>query len=429
MDQRHNGFRQARLGAQTALDKIGKPYVIFDIYSQMVAAGMDQATARPLLAEELATERSLMFPIRKAVAQVAPNDLVISDMYLSGEQITSLLADVCDLHTQPPIIRSNWGKHTGTIWPKILQSFVIRTHYGDNPAADSTVPQKYGISTELLRNSEFTAWETMLAKAGLIHLARILREVRLRSLLAESGVFESLAAGPYIALLLAYACYLRLEFGGDSVYGFLSRDCDDLARVFQAVHPATKCFNIDLSRRLARDTAMDGVFRDLLPDPCVLVDGVSTGRSARGLLERIGQGGRTFTTLVWLDHLMRAEDAEFTGSFVHKSSEFDGRHYPLEFLLQSPYPPVIGLAHDAASGGIIRGFGSPELTPAETRLIGAKAEIVTRFLRAINTRGLPGLTRQQCTAIIKASIEAIVNTKMPATLFPSFIAREKFAPF
>lgn len=429
MDRRHEGFRQARLGAQAALDKIGKPYVIFDIYGQMVAAGMDKEAARTLLAEELATERALMFPIRKAVAQVAPTDLIISDMYLSGEHITSLLADVCGLHTQPPIIRGNWGKHTGTIWPKILQNYVIRTHYGDNPAADSAVPQKYGISTVLLRDFELTSWEAMLAKAGLTQLARILREVRLRSLLAESGVFEALAAGPYLALLLAYACYLPMQFGGDAVFGFLSRDCDDLARVFRAVNPAAKCFNVDLSRRLARDSALEGVFRDLLPEPCVLVDGVSTGRSARGLLERIGQGGRAFTTLLWLDNLMRPEDAAFTGSFVHKASEFSGWHYALEFLLQSPYPPVTTLAHDAASGGIIRGFGAPELTPAEARLIGAKAEIVTRFLRAIRARGLPALTQPQCTALIKASIETIINTQMPATLFPSFMAREKFAPF
>src|ERR1700757_3208768 len=75
IERKYEGFRNVRLGAQAALDKIGKPYVIHDIYAKMVEAGLDAGQARLLLREELSIERALMFPIAKAVAQVAPNDL------------------------------------------------------------------------------------------------------------------------------------------------------------------------------------------------------------------------------------------------------------------------------------------------------------------------------------------------------------------
>jgi len=210
IDRRHPGvdFMRRRLEAQAALDKIGRPYVIYEIYRQMAEGGVAPETAKALLREELATEKSVMLPVRKAVEQVAPTDLLISDMYLPGEVITALLAETCDLHWALPVIRSNWGKHSGTIWPKILQHYVIRTHYGDNAVADGAVPRKFGIETVLLRDIELTEWEQTVGRLGLGQLALIQRETRLRSLRQDAGVYENLAAGPYLGLLLGYAGYL-----------------------------------------------------------------------------------------------------------------------------------------------------------------------------------------------------------------------------
>lgn len=428
IDQRHPGFYEARLGAQAALDKIGKPYILHDIYAAMEAAGMEKAAARKMLAEELETERGLMFPIRAAVERVAPHDLIVSDMYLSTEQIAGLVADICGLHARHPIIRSNWGKHSGTIWPKILQHYILRAHHGDNLASDVAVPQKFGIKTVLLRDTDLTSWEKSLAEAGLTQLAYIQRETRLRSLAGPADMFGALACGPYLTLLLACAHYLQTGFGDDTVFGFLSRDCDDLARVFRTVHPGLRALNVDLSRRLARDPATDDVFRDVLPEHCLLVDVLSTGRSVGAFLARQGRSGLAFTTILWLDHLLKTEDAPGF-AYLHKSSEFGGNHYPLEFLLQAPYPPVTGLAYDAASGGLIRSFGPNELLDEERRKIALKSEIVTNFLRAIRTRGLAPLTATQSKVLIKHSLEVILRANLPDTQFPSFIARETHGPF
>jgi len=402
--------------------------VIYAIYEKMVEAGLDAAQARPLLREELETERGLMFPIRKAVAQVAPTDLIVSDMYLSGEIISSLLAEVCGLHTLGPIVRSNWGKHTGTIWPEILKHYVIRTHYGDNPTADGAVPQKFGIATVLLRDIDPTPWESLLLNSRYAHLARLQREARLRCL-EEHDVFTQLL-GPYLTLLAAFAARLVHEYGEGACFAFLSRDCDDLAAVFRAMYPAVTTCNVDVSRRLARNPAMDGVFQEILPENCVLVDGVSTGRSVRAMLERIGDSGRVFATLLFLDTLLQPEAVKaYQGRAFFKASDFPRNHYALELLLQSSYPPVTGLEYDAASGGIIRSFGAVELLPEEARRIAAKADMVTAFCRAVKTRGAPSLHADQADALLKGSLDAILGAHLPPELFPSFHVREKFAPF
>jgi hypothetical protein len=116
-------------------------------------------------------------------------------------------------------------------------------------------------------------------------------------------------------------------------------------------------------------------------------------------------------------------------AYLHRSSEFGGNHYPLEFLLQAPYPPVTGLARDAASGGLIRSFGPNELLDEERRKIALKSEIVTNFLRAIRTRGLAPLTAMQSKVLIKHSLEVILRANLPDSQFPSFIARETHGPF
>jgi hypothetical protein len=432
IDHRHPGhaFANRRVQAQAALDAVGKPYVIYEIYAKMVELGLAPELANALLREELATEQALMLPVRANVDRVRPNDLLISDMYLPGEIITGLLAQVCDLHCVLPVIRSNWGKQSGTLWPKLLQHYIIRTHYGDNPSADAAVPRQFGIDTVLCREVAPTEWEMTLAKQGLAQLALIQRETRLRSLRADAGEFEKLVVGPYLSLLLGFAGTLLHRFGEAAGYAFLSRDCDDLGRVFRALFAAVRSCNLDLSRRLTRDASHDDFFGNVLTADWVLVDGVSTGRSVSAMLSRIGRTGQAFHTLLLLDHLLDAEaGSKVTIGCEFRASEFGARHYPLELLLQSPYPPVMAVTADAASGGWVRAFAQPELSLLETKVIAAKCESVTQFIRTLRLRGLPMLSEAQNRALMQAALAAILAADLQASAFPSFRAREIFAPY
>ena len=430
IDQRHPGqnFARRRMEAQAALDRIGSPYVIYDIYRQMTEAGLATEVAARLLAEEIATEKMLMLPVRAAVERVFPNDLIVSDMYLPGEVISAMLAEVCNLHCALPVIRSNWGKATGTIWPKILEHYVIRTHHGDNTAADGTMPRQFGISTVLLRDVALNEWEKTLLRLGLGQLALIQRESRLRSLRHNAGTYEKLAAGPYLGLLLGYCGHLAQRFGESAAFAFLSRDCDDLSRIFHTTFPSIRFCNIDLSRRLIRNPENDVTFAEALPAACVLVDGVSTGRSVSALLGRLGRSGQAFHALLFLDHLLETAPPVAPSS-VFKSSDFGNRHYPLELLLQSPYPPVTAITGDPPSGGLIKNFGQPELTAAELQVIGAKCETVTEFISSLRLRGLPRLTEAQNRGLMEAGLEAILKADLEPLSFPSFAAREMFSPF
>src|SRR4051794_19963469 len=273
------GFVTRRLDAQAALDRIGWPDVLHDIYRQMVSDGLPQAEAQILLRHEVETERRLLLPIRRNVARVEPADLIISDMYLPPEIIAGFLFETCDLHVHQPLIRSNWGKHTGTIWPPILASYVIRRHVGDNPHADGKVPSGFGIDCELVQDAQLTAWEAKLRDLGLAHLALVQREVRLRCIPPDPTAFHAATVRPYFSLLVCFALFLLHRFGATAEFAFLSRSADELARVFAALFPEVRACTLDLSRRLVSDPQLDPVFTGTLTPATVVVDMVGTGRS------------------------------------------------------------------------------------------------------------------------------------------------------
>ncbi len=58
-----------------------------------------------------------------------------------------------------------------------------------------------------------------------------------------------------------------------------------------------------------------------------------------------------------------------------------------------------------------------------------KCEIVTNFLRAIRLRGLPVLEPEQNQSLMRAALDAILQSGLQLSAFPSFVARERFAPF
>lgn len=420
-------FAQRRMEAQLALDKLGKPYFLLDIYHVLVELGLTPEMAMTLYAEELKIEFSLLFPIKSAVERVAPGDLLITDMYIPGEIIEGWLSEICGLYGQLPIVQSNWGKHTGSIWPRLLKHYVIRGHSGDNPQSDFAIPGKFHISCNLVTDYKLTPWEQQLLECGGDQLALIQREARLRSLGYGASLYEQIAAGPYVSLLFSYAGFLAQTYENISTFGFLSRDCDGLSRIFRFLFPTKSAFNINLSRFLINQVENHKIFNAMLPEGSVLVDVVSTGRSVERLLSSLGRQNLFLTSFLFLDHLMESK-AEPSNSmeFVFRSTDFGNNHYPLEILLQSAYPPVRALEPDPASGGLVRAFGAPEYTPSESRMILAKNEIVTKFLNVMRSRGAPLLSKEQNLMIMKMSLNRILNSGLRPEIFPSFCAREQF---
>ena len=427
------GFVARRMDAQAALDRAGQPYVLHDIYRRMAAGGLPIAEARALLRHEVETERSLLFPIRRNVARVEPPDLIISDMYLAPETIAGFLFDICDLHTHLPIVRSNWGKHTGTIWPLVLGSYVIRRHVGDNPASDVKVPASFGIACELVQDSQPTAWEAKLQELGLRQLALIQREVRLRCIPPDATPFHAATIGPYASLLICFSLHLRHRFGTDAEFAFLSRSADELARVFAGLFPETPTRSLDISRRLTLDAKLDPIFTAGITPATVVVDMVGTGRSFFRFAERNGGPGRALILFAFLELLLNpaeravAERRAAEGRLDHVCRIGGGglTHWRLEHLLQSHYPPVSLVALDPRSGGAVRRFGATELDQTEARLVGWKSASVTELVRTIRRRGLADPGPAPVVAVMEQAMRTIMADEAITAPFTSFLAREK----
>jgi hypothetical protein len=429
-------FLERRLSAQVALDRIGQPYTIYQIYDAMVSRGTSADLARKLLHHEIEVERDNLIPIHRNVARVGATDVIISDMYLSSELISSFLYEICDLNTHLPVVMSNWGKHTGTIWKELLKNYVIRRHFGDDPRSDYEVPKKYHIECELVSDNVPSPWETEVRGMGLDGLALVQREVRLRCLPVDAGVIHDLICGPYLALLTAYAVYLMRRFGETATFAFLSRDGDDLSRVFRAFFPSVCSFNIDLSRRLTRNQNLDPVLSTRITDSTVLVDVLSTGRSFFAFAERTGTYGKAFVTLLLLEGLLNPQEKQLAaqrakaGRLHHVASVPAGvSHYPLECLLQSHYPPVSMVLHDPLSGGIVKSFAAHELNQSEQQIVIWKSAVVTEFVRTVRRRGLAPPNEAQWRQLMEKSVNVILQNPDIVRAFPSFMARERFNPF
>lgn len=426
------GFVRRRVDAQAALDRVGQPYVLHDIYRQMVADGLPEADFGKLIRAEIAVETDLLFPIRRNVARVEPPDLFISDMYLSQETISAFLFEVCDLNAHRPVVRSNWGKHTGTIWPLLLESYVIRRHVGDNPHSDAKVPRGFNIACEQVTDSQPTAWEAKLRELGLGSIALVQREARLRSTPPNAGPFHAAVTGPYFTILVCFAIYLAQRFGDGADFIFLSRSADELSRVFTSMFPNIPARGLDISRRLAADPGISAMFAGAITESSIVVDMVGTGRSFFKFAEANGNPGRTLVLFAFLDLLLQppqrqqAEQRQALGRFQHvcrvTGSGFG--HWCLEHLLQSHYPPVARVTCDARSGGVVREFGDAELDQTEMGLVAWKSSAVTELVRTLRRRGIQIPGPVVAVAAMEHALRAIMTDGAIMTPFTSFRARE-----
>lgn len=424
-------FFERRQAAQRSLDRRGAPYVLREIYRQMVEQGFPAADADLAMGAELDAERRLLFPIARNVARVEPSDLILSDMYMPPESIASILFDICDLHMHRPIIRSNWGKHTGTIWPHILRHYVIRCHVGDNPSSDIAVPNRFGITTELVKDSEATAWEQAISAAGQQQLALIQREVRLRKTPSGAGAFHAAVVGPYLTILAVVASHLLTRFGSATDFVFLSRSSDELLRVFSGLFPVVSARALDVSRRLSGDESLASTLAGFIQPNSLIVDVVGTGRSFLRFAEANGCVGQGLFLLVFLKLILGEGDQEVAqrreraGTLRYLLKLSGGNFRIFEHLLQAHYPPVGSVTYDAQSGGIVRTYAGTELNQEETALVAWKSGVVTEFVRVARSRGFDAAEFANAVPLVAKGLEAIISDPQIIAPFRSFEARER----
>ena len=187
------GFAALRAKAEHEVEQqfAGENHTLADIYARLHGHhGLSRGWADWLAQIELETEFAQSFPIAERCKEVRNGDVIIADRYFPPEFVTRLVTETCGLYANPVFVAPA-GKSRADIWAELQTIHGIAEHTGDDDHADDAVPRQFGIATRVVKDSQRTEMESMLAQAGLDPLANLMREARL-SLPADDMVSRHL---------------------------------------------------------------------------------------------------------------------------------------------------------------------------------------------------------------------------------------------
>ena len=323
----------------------GRPYSLDDVYAELGRdLGLEDDVVAALKALEIELELDAAIPIAQNMAAVRDGDLLVSDMYLSADVIRRLLGHA-GLAREVGLVVTAAGKHSGRIWPKLLERVAIAEHLGDHPHSDVASPKAHGIPARHTPASAPTPIETILLDRGLRDLALVAREARLATWTTTPGHrhLQLVQAGLNFPLLYLSSIVLArraLALGVPRVL-FSARDCnlwihaftDILRRTGTAIEPRYL-----LTSRLARLRASDDYMAyvaDALAPGAIVADICGTGASLAKLMPRLGRTGQE----VYFIHRVRPQSAgvtappegacAITATITPEMGEFDNRYFEM----------------------------------------------------------------------------------------------------
>lgn len=235
-------FRQQRIAAERLARHRHGEYTLEDIYGALQEiSDLPLARCQELMALELEAERAFAQPVQTTIDQLGASDVVISDMYLSADQMRAIARPHVNLDRQPFLVSAG-GKHQGAVWRKLRQAGIEARHSGDNYLADYVRAAQRDHQVSLVRTTRFSPLEQRFAQAGLNGLANLMRLQRLAS--PEAGLLELQRR---LNLPLLYLTALDLihrvhREDGPSQLLFCSRDCAYLHGMYQAMATAQQRF-------------------------------------------------------------------------------------------------------------------------------------------------------------------------------------------
>jgi hypothetical protein len=217
-------------------------------------------------------------------------------MYLSEAQIRGLLT-ACGFKKNVGLIVSSGGKHTGRVWPGVLQQFAIQEHLGDNQHSDVSMPRTFGVKTRYTAISALNMIEEALVKVGLRDLALLCREARLATWHDDSSVRPLQIVQASLNFPLIFLATIRLvrliENLGSKTVLFSSRDCNLWIHLFRAMADriGLKCdAHYFYTSRIARTQGSPAYYeytRQLLGDDGLVVDICGSGWSLAHMFDKL----------------------------------------------------------------------------------------------------------------------------------------------
>lgn len=251
-----DNFRTLRVQAEQHAQEQHHNYSLDHIYDALVAMGAIPADRRGALLElELAAERDFAQPVQANLDRLQAGDVLISDMYLSADQMRWIARPHCDLDRHP-FLASSRGKHSSTVWRELKSAGITARHLGDNYMADYVKAARRDHQVSLVRECAFSPLEKSFHREGLVGLANLLRLQRLATPLVQqrqgqpaTGLDGLLTVQRRFNLPLLYLTALELlqrgrQAGGPSHLLFCSRDCGYLHGIYRAMTRACDRFEI-----------------------------------------------------------------------------------------------------------------------------------------------------------------------------------------
>jgi hypothetical protein len=231
------------------------PVTLHSIYTHFQKITNCSNELREALQEvEMQTEIENSYLIMTNYLQVNDDDILITDMYMSSEDVHRILKSI-GFNKNVTIYSSASGmsKHSGDIFNSLRKQYNFKLHIGDNYHSDVLVPRKFGIPSQLTVATHMTSIEQLFHNSGKQKVAHFFREFRLRNPHQEScykyKLYEDQAG--YNIPFLVLTCYFLEETmkkeNRDTLLP-LTRDGNLLHDIFLVLFPEIRCQMLQSSR-------------------------------------------------------------------------------------------------------------------------------------------------------------------------------------
>jgi FMN phosphatase YigB (HAD superfamily) len=271
----YNNFKKLRLQSQN--QSIQTMDAIYNEFKKLT--NESDETINKLREFELITEMENTIPILSNISKIKDDDIFVSDMYLSSNEIRKLL-DYHHINKNTELFVSSGGKADGTMWEFLTKTYKINSHYGDNYHSDIVMASKYGIKGIYTESHKFTVFESHLIKNNEFELCKQIRKFRLANPYDENTIeykiYEQQIS--YNIPILLFICNKLNEILIDenrNTVLFISRDGCLLTKLFSHLYPQYKSIYLHSSRIINNNYTGDYISylkKNYDKDSCILFD-------------------------------------------------------------------------------------------------------------------------------------------------------------
>jgi hypothetical protein len=302
----YHNFKNLRIHSESISDG-----TIDSIYSNFqMLTGESNEIIQTLRLFELKTEMENTIPIISNINKIKDNDILVSDMYLTHDEIIKLL-NYHNINPNITLFVSPSGKSQGYMWDKLIKEFNINTHLGDNYHSDVVMASKYYINGIHTQIHNFSKLESYLINKD-VDLCSFFRIFRLMNPYNEHTIQykiydEQIQYNIPILLFMCKKLENILIHENRNTVLFLSRDGCLIYKFFSFLYPQYKSIYMYSSRQINQNYNNDYIMylKEIYnKDDCLLFDLNGCFESGRKMfMDEFGHLPRIFIFSLSKPHL------------------------------------------------------------------------------------------------------------------------------